>query len=298
MAESAPATPAAAVPAAPSSEPVLVATTTAPVEPKLTEDIKGVPSDPNPEYEYDKRLYTEDGKFNKDGAKEFLTEVKKKEEHYEKRILDLRRKVSDGKAPDKPEEYFLDYAPVEKFMPLFDPKAPSAPEIENIKGLLAKQYHDSALTKRQAEDMTNVILHVLESVDVIDTKTQDQKYAEKGRWVEEQKKQLGSNADNIIREAKLWVETTSVFTAKAKNMLLNLMNEKGADAIDAIHQLKDAYGGSGSIPASVGALAGLPSDAELKREYFDKGTTDFRRQEIIALRAKSGRTTRLMDASF
>jgi len=291
---------AAPAPVAP-AEPASLINTPALVEvkePKITEPVSGTPSDPKPQYDFDKRLYTEDGKFNQDGAKQFFDDLKKKEEHYEKRILDLRRKVSDGKAPEKADEYFLDYAPPDKrFEKFFDPTAPSAEEIKNIQNLMSKQYFESGLTKRQGEDMTKLLLHVLESTNVIDTKTKEEKYVEKGKWIDEQKQKLGSNADNIIRETKVFIETSPVFTAKTKNLLLEWMESQGAEAIDAVYQIKE-FAGGGNIPHSVSNVSGLPSDAELKREYLDSKTTDSRRQEITYLRAKAGRTGRLMDASF
>lgn len=293
-------TPAPSAPSTP-AEPASLINTPAPVEPvepKITEPVSGTPVDPKPEYDFDKRLYTEDGKFNQNGAKEFFTDLKKKEELYEKRILDLRRKVSDGKAPEKADEYFLDYAPPDKkYEKFFDPSAPSANEIKEIQNLMSKQYFDSGLTKRQGEDMTALLLRVLESTNVIDTKTKEEKYVEKGKWVDEQKQKLGSNADNIIRETKVFVETSPVFTAKTKNLFLEWMESQGAEAIDAVYQIKE-FAGGGNIPHSVSSVSGLPSDAELKREYLDAKTTDTRRQEITYLRAKSGRTGRLMDASF
>lgn len=267
-------------------------------EPTITASAPGLPVDPKPEYDFDKRLVTEDGKLNPEGTKEFIKEIKTKEEMYEKRILDLRRKVSDGKAPEKEEEYFLDYAPPDKkFEKFFDPKAPGAAEIKNIQGLLSKHYFEAGLTKRQGEDMSKMMLAVLESTGVLDTKTPEQQYIEKGKWIDAQKHALGSNADNIIRETKIFVETSPAFTAKTKNLLLEWMNNKGAEAIDAIYQIKEVAGGS-TIPSSIGAISGLPSDAELKREYMDGKTTDHRRQEIIHLRAKAGRQGKLMDASF
>jgi len=294
-----PAAPAATPPA--STEPSLIPKDPAtPKEPALIDT--SVKPEVKDEYDYDKRLFTDDGKFNKDGYKEFSKEKKEKEEMYEKRILDLRRKVSDGKAPEKLDEYFLDYAPPDKkFEKYFD--FPNMPEqdvkdIKQITGLLAQHYHGAALTKRQAEDMTKMVLHVLDSTGVIDTRTKDEIHIQKGRWIEDQKKMLGSNAENIIREAKLFVETTGVFNAKTKNMLLQLMEEQGADAIDAIYQIKEAYSGAGGMPTTVSGLAGLPSDAQLKQEYLDVKTTNMRRQEIIAMRAKSGRPGKLMDASY
>lgn len=269
-----------------------------PASTKLT-DVPAHEVKPTEEYDFDKRLYTEDGKFNKDGAKEFLSEAKAEKERYEKRILDLRRKVSDGKAPEKAEEYFQDYAPPERFMGLFDPKAESAPEIKKITEGLSKMYHDSGLSKRQADDVSNTFLTILESLDVVDTKTEEQKIVEKQKWVNEQKRQLGSNADNLIRETRVFVENSPAFSASTKNTLIEMMETIGAPFIETLHQLKDAYGSNtGGVPVNIANLSGLPSDIELKQEYLAAGTSDLRKQEIIALRAKAGRSGKLMDATI
>jgi len=299
MGEPAPATPPATPAPAPATPPADNTLTGQPpaTDPKLT-NVPPHPVKPNEELTFDARLYTEDGKFNKDGAKEFFEERKQEKEKYEKRILDLRRKVSDGKAPETKDEYFQDFAPAdEKYMKYFDPKAPSAEDVKGITDLMAETYHASALTRRQADDVTNSMMKVLEKVGVVDTRTDEQRYIAQQKWITDQKKQLGSNADNIIREARVFVENAPVFSAETKNKLIELMEKLGAPFIDTIHQLKESYGGAtGGVPSSIANLGGLPSDAELKAEYLNPATQDFRRQEIINLRAKAGRTGRLMDA--
>lgn len=274
-------------------------------EPKMDDQQKGLtdvpnfPTTPNEGYADYARFQTEDGKFNKEEAERFFKELQEKDEKYEKRILDLRRKVSDGKAPETKDGYFQDFAPNERYMKYFVPETPdeTKEEIRAVTDHLSEVYHDAGLTSRQADDVSNAILQTMEKFGILDTRSDEEKYIEKQEWINEQKKQLGANADNIIRETKNFIETASMFSAGTKNTLVNLMEHIGAPFVSAMNQVKDAYGsGTGGIPIDVSNLQGLPSDAELKAEYMDKNTSDFRKQQIIAERHKAGRKGRLMDA--
>lgn len=263
---------------------------------KITESAPDFETSPKDEYAFDARLYTEDGKFNKDGAKEFLDELKEKEEKYEKRILDLRRKVSDGKAIEDKEKIFQDFAPAnEKHMKYFDETTPEniKQEIKSITDKLAERYYDSALTQRQADDITNTVLDVMESVGLLDTRTEEDKYIARQEWIKTQKQALGANADNIIRASRNFVENTHMFDAKTKNTLIELMESVGAPVISAIHQIADSK--AGNIPVNVSNLGGLKSDVELYEEYMRPDTGELRRQEIINQRAAAGRTGRLSE---
>ena len=254
---------------------------------------------PNEDYDYPEGFFDDKGAVNKDSIKEYLGTKKEADEKYEKRILDLRRKVSDGKVLDKSEEYHTDFAPAdEKFLKFFDDEATKG-DMKIVTDALGAMYQETGLSKRQGEDITNTMLRILESVDVIDTKTKEESFAAKQKWIEEQERELGSNAKNIIREARLFIETAAVFSAKTKNELLGMMEKQGAPFISTIHQMKDAYGGnSAGVPVDVSALGGLASDMELKTEYMNKDTSDLRRNEIIQLRARAGRAGRLMDAEM
>ena len=264
---------------------------------KIVESAPQVQSAPKAEYEFDKRLYTEDGKFNKDGAKEFLSEQKKQQEMYEKRILDLRRKVSDGKAIEDKAKVFQDFAPADpKFMKFFDKDTPAETkeQIGKITEILSEKYFDAALTPRQADDVTNALLGVMEEVGVLDTRTKEEKYIARMEWIEKQKQTLGPNADNIIRTTRHFVENTHLFDAKTKNTFLELMESVGSPVISALHQIADGQT-PGTIPVNVGNLGGLKSDADLWQEYMNPATTAFRRDQITRERALHGRTSKLSD---
>jgi len=247
----------------------------------------------------DNRLYNEDGTFNEDGAREYFGEQKAKDDKYEKRIQDMRKMVStkDGFVSDK-SEYFEDFAPEERFLKYFDEGTPeeTKKEMTDIQEKLSDTFHSLALNKSQAYGVSNAVLEVMEKVGVLDTRTDEQKFIEKQEWIEGQKAKLGSNADNIIREAKEYIAGSSSFTPNVKVQLGNMMESMGADFIDVIHQLKDGFGSNtGGVPGSVATLQGLASDVELWDEYSNAKTSDTRRQEIIHQRSLAGRSGRLAD---
>lgn len=247
----------------------------------------------------DPSFFNEDKTINPDKVKEHVKGKKESDEKYEKRILDMRRKISDGKAPEKKDEYFKEYAPEDKFAKYFDPEAPDKEVIDEFKEDLSATYMEAGLTKRQGEDVSNVLLTVLEKVGVLDTRTKSEKIADKQKWIDKQKEDLGENAENIIREARVFIENASIFSAKTKNDLVDMMEELGSSFIDTIYQLKEAYGsGTGGVPLAPSKITGLADDIELKQEYLDPKTTNLRRQEIIALRGKANRLGKLMDAQI
>jgi len=248
----------------------------------------------------DPRLFKDNNEFNADGAKEFLKEVGEKEANLNKRLADMRKMVStkDDFVESK-EEYFQDFAPPEQFMKYFDEKTPDATK-EVMKGItdkLADKFDNLALNRRQANDVSVAILEIMSDVGVLDTRTEEQQYIDQKKWVDGQKKQLGDNAENIIRETKEFIFNSNAFTSESKNKLIDMMESQGADFIGAMHQVKGAFGQStGGVPTNITNLSGLAPDAELAREYLNKDTTDHRRMEIENLRIASGRPGKMMAA--
>ena len=251
-----------------------------------------------PSVEIDSRLYTEDGKFNKEGATEYIKEQKEKEAKYEERVLNLRRKVSDGEALEKPEEYLDGYKPAEKYAKLFDEKAPSKKEVDKLVDTFSKAFHSSALSKQQGVEMSNLLLETLEKYGVIDTRDKEQVEKDEAERISGIKKQLGSNADSIIRENELFINRTDAFDDDTKEQLLALMPRLGAGFIKTIHQLRSVVGESAGkrIPISPAITDNLKPDAELAIEYLDKATTEARRAEIMRLRGEANRPGRLMQS--
>ena len=266
-------------------------------DPEGTEDKIGKSTD-----DLDPRFLNEEGLFNEEGAREYMSEVKNRDDKYNKRIQDMRKMVStkDDFVENK-EEYFQDFAPEEKYMKYFGEDTPEdiQKEIKGLTDRLADQYNELALNKKQALGVSNTILDILEQYGVLDTKSEDEQRLAKQKWVEGQKAKLGANADNIIREAQVYIGNENAFDTDVKKYMLEMIDVVGAPFIDVVNQMKDKFGGAtGGVPSSVIDLSGLAPDADLKQEYLNKETTDFRRQQITAKRAQAGRTTRLMDAEF
>lgn len=267
-----------------------------PTKPSLTGDVPATPQEPaETPVDIDKRLLTEDGKLNREGAVEIAKEQKEAAENYEDRIAKMRQMVStkDDFVKDK-KEYFEDFAPKERFEKYFAEETPD--ETKELMGKmqekLADKYHDLALNSKQAYEVSGVILEIMEDVGLLDTRTPEQQALAQTEWIDKQKAKLGPNAENIIREAKTYVFNAAYFSGEVKNKIVDLMDSQGADFVDVVYQLKNAFGGeTGGIPASVSNLQGLDDDSKLREEY--KEASPERRDAIINERHAAGRTGKL-----
>jgi hypothetical protein len=245
----------------------------------------------------DPRLYTDDGKFNADGAKEYLAEIQAEKQKYEERLLGLRKVVSrNGDVVKEPTEYFQDFAPPERFNKFFNEETPEETK-EYLGGMINKlssKYLDMGLNKQQALEMSNTILEVMEEVGVLDTRTEEQKYIDKQKLIAEQMGSLGANAEMLVREAEVFILNTPSFNATQKNRMLDMIKQGDVGLVDVIHSIKDSFGSkTGGVPSNITALGGLKSDAELRDEY-SKASPE-RREEIIRQRHKAGRAGKLFD---
>jgi hypothetical protein len=253
---------------------------------------------PNDEkFEFDKRLYTEDGKFNQEGAKEYLKEREAEKQKYEERLLGLRRIVSrNGETVEKAEEYFQDFAPPKKFEKFFSENTPKETKeyLGSMQANLARKYLDMGLNKQQAVDVSNTILEIMEQVGVLDTRTEEQQALARENYYKEQESRLGANAKNIIREAEIFIMNSNDFDAQQKNKMIDMIKEGDMGIVSIMHSLKDAFGnGTGGVPTNITNLGGLKPDNELWQEY--KTASPERRNEIIAQRHKAGRPGKLAD---
>lgn len=212
-------------------------------------------------------------------------------------MLGLRRVVSrNGEVVKEANQYFEDYAPQERFNKFFAEEAPEETReyLQEMTGKLAGKYLDMGLNKQQAFEVSNTILEVMEDVGVLDTRTDEQKYIADQKYIEEQRARLGSNAENIIREAETFILGTSEFDAKQKNRMLDMIKGGDMGLVSIMHSIKDAFGSkTGGVPNNITNLGGLKSDAELREEYAQASPE--RRSEIISQRHLSGRKGKLFD---
>ena len=167
----------------------------------------------------------------------------------------------------------------------------------SLKKRFAETYHKAGLNKEQAADISGAVLETLSEQGVIDVRTPEEKSKAMNEWIGGQRKQLGDNADDIIRGAKQFVENTPAFEDKTRKQLLQYMEYFGAPFIQVIHALKTAHGASAGkdIPANPQGIGALPSDAELWDEYNKKDTSELRRKEILRIRREAGRAGKLAD---
>ena len=267
-----------------------------PVEetPEPTPEAPVAPQKPA-EFDFDARLYTQDGKFNQEGAKEYLSERDASDAKYEERLLGLRRVVSrNGEAVKEPTEYFQDYAPPEKFSKFFSDDTPEETRnyMTGMTDKLANKYLDMGLNKQQAFEVSNTILEVMEETGVLDTRNDEQKYIDDQKYIEEQRAKLGSNAEGIIREAETFILNSNEFDATQKNKMLDMIKGGDMSLVSIMHAIKDSFGSrTGGIPTNITNLGGLKPDTELREEYATASPE--RRNEIINQRHKAGRKGKL-----
>jgi hypothetical protein len=244
---------------------------------------------------FDDRLYTKDGKFNPDGAKEFISEVQTEKQKYEERLLGLRKVVSrNGDVVKDATEYFQDFAPPERFSKFFSEETPEDTRkyLGGMTDKLANKYIDMGLNKQQALDVSNTILEIMEEVGVLDTRTEEQRYIDQQKMIKSQMGALGANAETLVREAEVFILNTPTFDALQKNRMLDMIKSGDVGLVSVIHSIKDSFGAkTGGVPNNITNLGGLKPDEELRKEYAQ--ATPERRDEIIRQRYKAGRKGKL-----
>ncbi|GBR72812.1 hypothetical protein NO1_0276 [Candidatus Termititenax aidoneus] len=246
------------------------------------------------DFEFDSRLYTENGQFNRDGAKEYLTELQTELEAQKMRAEVMRQKLSGGPAPKTPEEYFSSYQAPDKYKGLFSAENQNKEAVAALAGKLAQVYHANGLNHSQAADISNAVLETLEAAGAIDTRSEAEIQKQRAEWVADQQKQLGENAGEMIAQSSKFVQD-AMLDSDTKKQLLSAMEYVGAPLIKLVHTLKRSFGqaAGASIPANVNALPGGRTEREYRDEYMDKNTSDERRREIVAERARLGRAETL-----
>ena len=181
----------------------------------------------------------------------------------------------------------------------FADDAENAEDMKQLTDEMSKVYHAVGLNKEQAKAVSDALCVVMEGIGAFDTRTEAEKHMQAQEFIAEQKKRLGADADHHIRGALTFIDNNPMLNADEKNLMKDLVNNRGAGFVSLVNKMKDMYGGTSSdIPIDMTAIGSLPTDAELKAEYLKPETSDVRRQEITQLRAKAGRTSRLMDAQL
>ncbi len=204
-----------------------------------------------------------------------------------KRAEDLRQKLSKGvDVPKKAEEYEI--TPEEELKDIIDPKAEV---FGDIKELALK----NNMSKEQLNGFINGYMKMMVDKGLV-TKpmSQEEAAAQKAAYVAEQKKQLGPNADGMIKSAVAFIEAEhrkGIFSEAEKQALMRFA-DAGATGISVINKLRE-MAGQPFIPMDNAAMDGLAPDREILANW-DK-YSDNEKMNILQQRQKLGRPTKFME---
>ena len=214
-------------------------------------------------------------------------------EKWKKQANDMRRKLSKGvDAPEKIEAYSENYVPEERYdFVMEDNETVEGKHIHEVLGTLDKFAFDHGLSVETAKDLKNLYMKYAEDVQIIDGRSEDEKAQAKAQYIAEQKKLLGDNAEQILKENKKFTEEYGLWTDDERKYLLDQMN-RTAVANSVWQKVRKLFGQNPSddIPVRGVSVSGLADDRTLADEYYRETTTDQRRMEILQQRIDAGRS--------
>ena len=234
-----------------------------------------------------------DGRVDNKKVTELLKNNKNLTAKQEKQIKDLRRIISQGKAPENPEDYYKDYKPEGGVARYYDFENEANAPIKEFLETTGKEFQEIGLRKDQAKKVYDLYNEALTQAGVFDSRSDDEIKETANLWIAEQKGQLdkmygNGRADQVVNTAVKFVEQLPVLNEDEKKLAIDLMNKNGAGFINLFYKMNKHYG-EGDIPVDISTVSGIPSDAELWDEYSKPETSDIRREEIVKLRQKAGR---------
>lgn len=212
---------------------------------------------------------------------------------WKKQANDMRRKLSKGvDAPEDVKEYAEKYVPEERYeFALDDKETEVGKHIHGVLDSLDKFAFEHGMSVETAKDLKNMYLKYAEDVQIIDGRSEEEKEQARAEYIAEQKKLLGDNANEIIKQNARFARDYGLWSEDEKNWLLSQM-DKSAVANSFVNKVRKLFGQNTSedIPVRGVSVSGLADDKTLAKEYYADGTTDARKMQILQMRIDAGRT--------
>lgn len=212
---------------------------------------------------------------------------------WKKQANDMRRKLSKGvEAPEKVEEYAEGYVPEERYEFMMDDNESNAGKhIHEVLSELDKFAYDHGMSKQANKDLKDMYMRYAENVQIIDGRSEEEKDKARAEYVAEQKKLLGPDAEQIIKDNVRFTKNYGMWTDDERKWLMGEMN-KSAVANSFMNKVRKLFGENTSedIPVRGVSVSGLADDRTLADEYYKAETTDARREQILQMRRDAGRT--------
>lgn len=213
-------------------------------------------------------------------------------EKWKKQANDMRRKLSKGvDAPDKIEDYAEGYVPEERYeFVMEDNETDAGKHVHEVLSKLDEFAYNHGMSVEAAKDLKNLYMAYAEDVQIIDARSDEEKAAAREKYIAEQRKMLGDDADNILKANKKFAEDYGLWSDDERKYILSEMN-KSAVANSVYGKVRKLFGQNPSddIPVRGVSVSGLADDRTLADEYYKPETTDQRRMEILQLRIDAGR---------
>lgn len=213
-------------------------------------------------------------------------------EKWKKQANDMRRKLSKGvDAPDDVKAYAENYVPEERYdFVMEDNETDVGKHIHEALSAIDEFAFNHGMSVEAAKDLKNLYMAYAEDVQIIDARSDEEKAAAKEKYIAEQRKMLGEDADNILKANKKFAEDYGLWSDDERKYILSEMN-KSAVANSVYGKVRKLFGQNPSddIPTRGVSVSGLADDRTLADEYYKPETTDQRRMEILQLRIDAGR---------
>lgn len=223
-----------------------------------------------------------------DKVKERFDLSKKEIEKLNKQVLDFRKVISKGKAPEDIKNYEASHKPDSKFEKYYTSDEKTKETINSFNEI-AK---NTGLNLDQHKAVLDFFNNTMVNLKVFDIRTETELKLQQEDWIKSEKAKLGKDADSIIKDSLEFTNNFGMFNEEQKESLKNLMSS-GAVGVSIINTIKNIIQGSNGqkvkIPMDV-KVGDIADDYTLASEYYNSNTTEARRKQIMQDRIKAGRT--------
>jgi hypothetical protein len=202
----------------------------------------------------------------------------KENNDLKKQINDLKKIISKKTgAPDNESDYLENYKVDSKYKSYFEGE--EGKKLTDSVLNLAKEQKLSADAFSKVLDNT---LAVLEQASIIDTEPESVKQQRQKEFIEEQKKLLGVDAEQIINDNLNFVKASGKFNVNEKQILIDVLNT-GAVGINLVNKIKNILTfdrqGKPDIPINLNPI-NATADVDTMR-YKYKNAKDDKEAQII-----------------
>lgn len=242
-----------------------------------TETVEETPTIPDG---FDDKLYdTESQTLRIDAVRERFESDTKERESLKKQVLDLRRKISKGhEVPESVDKY--DFTPDAKYDKYtLDEESNVGQHIKGVMENISKFSFDNGLTKQQDNALKAKMLEYMESVKILDTRSDEDIERERQDAFANEARIIGDNYKDIVKNNVDFYKERGPFTPDERKYILDQLSHSG-HSNNIFRKMIEIMntGSTYDIPTSSNVDTNVEA---LRKEYADPTTSVKRREEII-----------------